>query len=57
MNTLFQFPEYVKQLQEIRHTCNLKQFVRQIPKTHDVGNFSFNVICPSSYNFKCYYSF
>ena len=27
-NTLFQFPEYVKQHQEIRRACTLKQFLR-----------------------------
>ena len=56
-NTLFQFPEYVKQLQEIRHTFILKQFVRQILKTNDVTCFSFYVLCPSSYDFKSCYSF
>ena len=36
MNTLFQFPEYVKQLSKIRHTCTLKQSVCQILKTNNV---------------------
>ena len=55
-NTLFQFPEQVKELQGIRRTCILKQFVRQILKTN-VTCFSFYVLCPSSYDFKSCYSF
>ena len=33
---LFQFLECVKQLYEIRRTCTLKQFIRQILKTNRV---------------------
>ena len=35
-NTLFQFPECVKQLYKIRRTCTLKQSIRQILKTNKV---------------------
>ena len=42
---------------EIRCTCTLKQFVRQIPKTSNVTWFSFYVLCNSSYDFKSSYSF
>ena len=56
-NTLFQFPDYVKHLSEIRRTCTLKQSVRQILKTNNVTCFSFRVLCPSSHDSKSYYSF
>ena len=49
-NTLFQFPEYVKQPYQIRHTCTLKQSVCQIVKTNNVTCFSFYVFCPLSYD-------
>ena len=56
-NTLFQFPDYVKELYEIRHTCTLKQSVRQILKTNNMTGFSFHVLCPLFYDFKSCYSF
>ena len=45
---IFQFTEYMKQLQEIRRTCTLKQSLRQFLKTNNVTCFSFHVLCPSS---------
>ena len=41
-NILFQFPECMKQLEEIRHTCTLKQLVGQILKTNSVTYFLFH---------------
>ena len=42
----------MKQLEEIRCKCILKQSVHQILKTINVTWFSFHASCPSPYNFK-----